>query len=183
MNIAQFLSALDFAARKHRLQKRKDAAGLPYINHPISVAHVLAVEGNVSDEMLLVAAVLHDTVEDTETTFEELDARFGADIAGLVREVTDDKRLPKAERKRLQIVHAAEASPAARQLKIADKICNIRDVTENPPADWPLERRRDYVVWAQDAIAGCRGVNPRLDAVFDEAVARARQALGVAEQR
>ena len=178
MNITRFLDALDFAARKHRLQRRKDVEASPYINHPIAVAHVLNTEGGVEDEVLLVAAVLHDTVEDTETTFDELEARFGGEIAELVRELTDDKRLPKVERKRLQIVHAPASSAAARQLKLADKICNVRDITRSPPAAWPLDRRRDYLTWAERVAAGCRDVNTRLDAAFDEALSDARRSLG-----
>jgi guanosine-3',5'-bis(diphosphate) 3'-pyrophosphohydrolase len=140
---------------------------------------VLAAEGGVSDEGLLLAAVLHDTVEDTETTFEELEERFGREVRDLVAEVTDDKSLPKQERKDLQIAHARSATPGARQVKIADKICNIRDIASSPPADWPLDRKHEYLEWAERVVDGCRGVNPRLDAVFDEALSRARRMLGV----
>jgi GTP diphosphokinase / guanosine-3',5'-bis(diphosphate) 3'-diphosphatase len=175
MNPAQLLQALSFASVKHRNQRRKDAESSPYINHPIAVASVLASEGSVEDETLLVAAVLHDTVEDTETTFDELMQRFGAAVAELVRELTDDKSLPKAERKRLQIEHARSASPGAKQLKIADKICNVRDITVAPPADWPVQQRREYLSWAAQVVDSCRGVNPGLDAAFDAALALARQ--------
>jgi len=177
VDAATLLHALAFAAERHRRQRRKDAEASPYINHPIAVAAVLADAGQVTDESLLVAAVLHDTVEDTETTFDELTARFGAPVADLVREVTDDKSLPKQRRKQLQIEHAASASARAKQLKIADKICNLRDIASSPPADWPVARCREYLDWAQAVVAGCRGVNAALDRTFDEALAEARGTL------
>ena len=121
------LKALEFAAHKHRDQRRKDPAASPYINHPIALANVLVNEGGVTDVEVLAAALLHDTVEDTATTPEELEEQFGARIARIVAEVTDDKALPKAERKRLQVVHAAELSREAKLVKLADKICNLRD--------------------------------------------------------
>jgi GTP diphosphokinase / guanosine-3',5'-bis(diphosphate) 3'-diphosphatase len=177
MNPALLLQALSFASIKHRDQRRKDARSSPYINHPIAVAAVLAGEGSVQDETLLVAAVLHDTVEDTGTSFAELMEHFGADVEGYVRELTDDKSLPKAERKQLQIVHARSASPGARQLKIADKICNVRDITASPPVFWSRKRRREYLDWAEQVVEGCRGINPGLDRAFDEALAHARQSI------
>ena len=177
MDPANFLHALAFAADKHRSQRRKDPEATPYINHPIAVANVLAREAAVSDEKTLLCALLHDTVEDTDTTFAELAQQFGKDVADLVHELTDDKSLQKSERKRLQIEHASASTIRAKQVKIADKICNIRDVTSVPPIDWPLQRRLDYVGWSEQVVAGCRGVNPKLDQVFDEAVRLARQRL------
>jgi guanosine-3',5'-bis(diphosphate) 3'-pyrophosphohydrolase len=171
------LHALDFAAERHRLQRRKDAEASPYINHPIAVARVLAETGQVADEALLLAAILHDTVEDTATSFDDLETQFGATVADLVREVTDDKSLPKERRKQLQIEHAASASAEAKQLKIADKICNLRDMASSPPAEWSVARRREYLDWAQAVVRGCRGVNERLDSAFDEALASARNVL------
>jgi GTP diphosphokinase / guanosine-3',5'-bis(diphosphate) 3'-diphosphatase len=172
MNYALLLTAISFAADKHRNQKRKDQETSPYINHPIAVATVLANEGNVVDESILMAAILHDTVEDTKTTFEELEYLFGADVAGIVRELTDDKSLQKSVRKELQIEHAAHASPRAKQVKIADKICNIRDILNSPPHDWSVERKREYLEWAGKVVEGCRGVNSGLEKVFDELLAK-----------
>jgi guanosine-3',5'-bis(diphosphate) 3'-pyrophosphohydrolase len=180
LNPTQLLKAIAFAADKHRDQRRKDEGASPYINHPIAVATVLAAEGDVFDEATLIAAALHDTVEDTQTTFGELEEHFGSEVAGLVRELTDDKSLEKAERKRLQIEHARNLSIRAKQLKIADKICNIRDVTDAPPADWPLQRRRGYLIWSTEVVAGCRGVNAKLDQAFDQAINRAQSKLGTA---
>ena len=177
MNAVLLLNALSFASLKHRDQRRKDASASPYINHPIAVATVLAAEGFVTDEHLLVAATLHDTVEDTQTTFAELKEHFGATVADLVREVTDDKALEKEHRKQLQIEHARFSSANAKQLKIADKICNLRDIAANPPSDWSLDRRREYLSWAGEVVQGCRGVNSSLDAAFDAAVEHARQRL------
>jgi len=155
---ALLLKAIRFAAQKHRDQRRKDGDVSPYINHPIEVAEILANVGNVTDLPMLLAAVLHDTVEDTETTFEELEEGFGLDVRRLVEELTDNKRLPKDVRKKNQIEHARQLSSRAKQIKIADKICNIRDVTHTPPPNWPLERRREYLQWAQKVVEGCRGI-------------------------
>ena len=169
--LALLLKALAFAAHKHRDQRRKDPAASPYINHPIALANVLVNEGGVTDEEVLAAALLHDTVEDTATTSEELQEIFGARIARIVAEVTDDKALPKAERKRLQVEHAAQLSPEAKLVKLADKICNLRDVAAHPPPDWELKRRIEYFDWAKTVVDGMRGVHPRLEALFDEVYA------------
>jgi guanosine-3',5'-bis(diphosphate) 3'-pyrophosphohydrolase len=179
VNAAHLLMAIAFAADKHRHQTRKDAEASPYIIHPIAVATVLAVEADVSDEATLLAAILHDTVEDTETTLAELEENFGSEVTGLVNELTDDKSLEKGERKRLQIERARESSPRAKEIKIADKISNVRDIAVSPPADWPLERRREYLTWSERVVAGCRGVNPKLDQAFDEAIGEARRVLGL----
>ena len=169
MNV--LIRATAFAADKHRNQRRKDADASPYINHPIALADVLANEGNVADEAVLVAALLHDTIEDTETSMEELVAQFGQEAADIVGEVTDDKSLPKAERKRLQVEHAATISGKAKLVKLADKICNLRDISACPPADWSVERKREYFDWAKAVVDGLRGVHPGLEAVFDRAFA------------
>lgn len=169
--IALLLRALAFAAHKHRDQRRKDAEASPYINHPIALAEVLAREGGVGDIEVLAAALLHDTIEDTDTTEDELRAAFGDRIAGIVAEVTDDTSLPKAERKRAQIDHAPALSEGARLVKLADKICNLRDVADRPPAQWELARRQEYFEWARQVIDGLRGASPRLEAAFDAAYA------------
>jgi guanosine-3',5'-bis(diphosphate) 3'-pyrophosphohydrolase len=169
---SQLFDALAFAARKHRDQRRKDAHASPYINHPIALAQLLSVEGGVTDTRTLIAAVLHDTIEDTETTYDELRARFGKVVADLVAEVTDDKALPKAERKRLQVVHAPHKSRRAALVKLADKTWNLRDMADNPPVNWSLERRREYFDWARAVVDGLPPVNKRLRQVFDEAYAK-----------
>jgi len=158
--------ALAFAAHKHRDQRRKDEGASPYINHPIALANILVNEGGITDHVVLCAAILHDTIEDTETTYEELVDAFGREIADVVREVTDDKSLDKAERKLLQIEHAAHASRRAKLVKLADKTCNLRDLAATPPADWSDERRREYFDWAQKVVAGVRGSNAALEAAF-----------------
>lgn len=172
-DLALLIRAVDFAADKHRLQRRKDADASPYINHPIALARVLAVEGGVEDPVVLCAAVLHDTVEDTETRVEELRAHFGAAIAGVVAEVTDDKSLDKATRKAIQIERAASSSHAAKLVKLADKICNLRDLLAQPPADWSAERKSAYFAWAAQVIVGVRGTHAGLESIFDGLLARA----------
>jgi guanosine-3',5'-bis(diphosphate) 3'-pyrophosphohydrolase len=174
---ASLFAALHFAAEKHRDQRRKGECASPYINHPIEVAEMLVRVGAVTDVTLLQAAVLHDTVEDTETTFEELEARFGSAVRSLVAEVTDDKTLSKEERKRLQVEHAPTLSAGARQVKLADKICNVRDVANKPPLDWSLERCAEYLQWSEAVVAGCRGVNERLEQEFDDSLEEARARL------
>jgi guanosine-3',5'-bis(diphosphate) 3'-pyrophosphohydrolase len=163
------LKALAFAAEKHRDQRRKNAEASPYINHPIALANVLANEGHLNDDTVICAALLHDTIEDTETTPEELRAAFGDEITEIVLEVTDDKSLPKAERKRLQIQHASGLSDKAKLVKLADKICNLRDMAHQPPAGWELPRRQDYFDWAKAVVDGLRGTSPSLETAFDEA--------------
>ncbi|HWT37705.1 MAG TPA: HD domain-containing protein [Paraburkholderia sp.] len=167
MNV--LIRATAFAAYRHRNQRRKDADASPYINHPIALADVLANEGDVADEAVLVAAILHDTIEDTETSMAELVAQFGEEAADIVAEVTDDKTLPKAERKRLQVELAPTISGKAKLVKLADKICNLRDIAACPPADWPVERKREYFDWAKAVVDGLRGVHPVLEAAFDRA--------------
>jgi guanosine-3',5'-bis(diphosphate) 3'-pyrophosphohydrolase len=163
------IRALAFAAHKHREQRRKDVEASPYINHPIALAEVLVREGRVSDAEILAAALLHDTLEDTRTTAEELQAAFGERVVGIVEEVTDNKQLRKATRKRQQIEHARHMSREAKLVKIADKICNLRDVAERPPKGWPLARRREYFDWAKQVVARVRGASRRLAAAFDAA--------------
>jgi guanosine-3',5'-bis(diphosphate) 3'-pyrophosphohydrolase len=174
--MALVLKAAAFASEKHSRQRRKDADASPYINHPLALANILANEGGVTDVSVLAAALLHDTVEDTETTIEELVALFGREIAGIVAEVTDDKSLPKEERKRLQVVKSASKSDGAKLVKLADKISNLRDIASSPPADWPQERRQAYFDWAAEVIEGARGVSPALERAFDNAFA-VREAL------
>ena len=163
-----FIKAVAFAADKHRNQRRKDAAASPYINHPIALVNVLANEGGITNNDVLCAAMLHDTIEDTETTEAELRLTFGDKITAIVLEVTDDKSLDKAARKQQQIEHAPHISIEAKMVKLADKICNLRDILATPPAGWPLERKLAYFEWANDVVAGLRGTNIKLERVFDE---------------
>ncbi len=168
------LIAADFAARKHRHQVRKGATGEPYVNHPLEVAKILVETGNVNDYEILIAAILHDTIEDTETSEIEINELFGSRVCSLVLEVSDDKSLSKAERKQLQVDHAPHLSDGAKVIKLADKISNIADISENPPENWSRERRLEYIDWGERVIAGLRGVNPDLENLFDKVIARAR---------
>jgi (p)ppGpp synthase/HD superfamily hydrolase len=176
-NVTTILKALRFASVKHRDQRRKDAEVSPYINHPIEVAELLARVGGITDLVVLQGAILHDTIEDTKTTPEELEAAFGPEVRRVVEEVTDDKRLPKAERKRLQIEHAPHLSERAKQIKIADKISNARAITQTPPVDWPMERRREYLDWTEAVVAGLRGCNQSLENYYYQVLESGRRAL------
>ena len=174
---ADFLKALDFAAKKHRHQRRKDKTKTPYINHPIDVANILLNEAGITDESVLIAALLHDTVEDTDTTFEEIETRFGGVIRDIVDEVTDDKSLPKATRKQLQIEHAPHLSDRARLVKLADKISNIRDTANSPPDGWPPSRINEYLDWGKAVIGPIRGTHAQLENLFDQAYAQGKAAI------
>ena len=179
-DITLILQAIQFAADKHQHQRRKNQEATPYINHPLAVMETLWRIGQVRHVPTLVAAVLHDTLEDTETTPEEIETLFGAEVLALVQEVSDDKSLPKGTRKQLQIEHAPQLSAQAKAIKIADKLHNVHDVSHAPPANWPQERILDYLEWADKVVAGLRGVNPALEAEYDriQALARARIAMG-----
>lgn len=171
---ALLLDALAFAAERHAQQRRKGALDVPYINHPIRVAQLIATVGGVSDVDVLRAAILHDTVEDTGTTPDDLAERFGDPVRRLVLEVSDDKSLPKEERKALQVSHAAHLSSGAKMIKLGDKIANVIDVTHEPPVGWSAERRREYLDWTEGMVAGCRGVNPALESYYDEVLEQGR---------
>jgi GTP diphosphokinase / guanosine-3',5'-bis(diphosphate) 3'-diphosphatase len=173
--VGLLLSALRFSADKHRNQRRKDAAKSPYINHPIEVAETLWSVGGIRELPVLIAAVLHDTVEDTNTSPEEIQRHFGKDVLSLVLEVTDNKSLPKQERKRLQIEMASHKRPLAKCIKLADFVCNLRDIDQSPPAGWPLERIQDYLLWTEKVVSGLRGTNPALENCYDVELARGKK--------
>ncbi|MGR9073809.1 MAG: HD domain-containing protein [Gammaproteobacteria bacterium] len=172
--LSLLLKAVSFSAEKHRNQRRKDREATPYINHPISLAIVLSEDGGVDDVDVLCAALLHDVLEDTDATQEELILHFGEKIASIVAEVSDDKSLAKDVRKRLQVEHAPHGSYEAKLVKWADKICNLRDIASSPPAGWSQERKRDYFDWAKEVADGMRGVNRQLESVFDAVYSRFR---------
>jgi guanosine-3',5'-bis(diphosphate) 3'-pyrophosphohydrolase len=174
---AVLLSATHFAALKHRCQRRKNTDADPYINHPIAVANLLAGFAGVTNLPVLQAALLHDTIEDTETTPQEVEQLFGREVLMIVKEVTDDKSLPQAERKRLQIEHASHLSHSAKLIKLADKISNLRELTDRDPAEWPLQRKREYLEWAEKVVAGLRGSHSDLERLFDQTVQEKRALL------
>jgi len=161
--VTQLVSAIDLAAKKHRDQRRKDAEKTPYINHPIGVMNILTDEAKVDDIPTLMAAVLHDTVEDCECTNDEIKELYGADVARIVAEVTDDKNLPKEERKRLQIVNAPGKSKEGKLVKLADKLYNLRDLSRCTPEGWTAERVQQYREWGAKVCAGCLGTNAALE--------------------
>ena len=178
--MARVLDAIDFAAHAHRAQRRKDAQGTPYINHLTAVVGILGVEAGIDDPDVLCAAALHDYLEDCcgdddQPTVEQGKAtvrqRFGDAVLDYVVAVSDDKTLPKDERKRLQVEHAADAPYGARLVKLADKIANLRDIASTPPADWSPERRREYFDWAGCVVMQLRGTHPQLEAMADRTLA------------
>lgn len=177
MSTVTIVRAAQFAAEKHKNQRRKDAAASPYINHPLALASVLAVEGGIENPDVICAALLHDTIEDTDTSAEELAAVFGDKVTSIVLEVTDDKSLDKAARKEEQVRHAPLISHEAKLVKLADKICNLRDILASPPADWPAERKKAYFDWAARVVAGFRGIHPGLETIFDGLFARQAELL------
>lgn len=178
-DLSKLLEAAQFAVRKHHGQNRKGADSEPYIVHPLGVANILTNVGKITDYDILIAAVLHDTIEDTKTTKEEIIELFGEKVCGYVLEVTDDKNLPKAERKRKQIEHAPYLSDGAKQIKLADKISNITDVIKNPAVGWSVERKLEYISWGEKVVEGLRGVNADLENYFDELVKNARLELKI----
>lgn len=176
-NLVSVLRAADTAAQWHATQKRKGAAAEPYVNHLLEVARMVAEATEGNDPALVIAALLHDAIEDQKISRETIAAQFGEDVASLVVECTDDKSLPKPERKRLQIVNAPNKSARAKLLKIADKVSNLNSMADSPPAHWPVQRRADYVIWAKQVVAAFgSGIEPRLQEKFSIAAARAEQA-------
>jgi GTP diphosphokinase / guanosine-3',5'-bis(diphosphate) 3'-diphosphatase len=165
------LQAAAFAAEKHRNQRRKDEEASPYINHPIQLAYIL-VQADIEDPIVLAAALLHDTIEDTNTTHDEIEIVFGHEIANIVVECSDDKALTKLERKQAQVDKASKISARAKLVKLADKIANVSDIDGAPPAGWSLERKREYFDWAKRVVDQLRGVHPKLEARFDEEYAK-----------
>ncbi len=175
--ISLLLQAFKFAAQKHQHQRRKNQTAVPYINHLIAVADILWEIGEVRDINIIAAGILHDTLEDTDTSPDELGQTFGPKILSIVEEVTDDKRLPKQVRKQLQIERAGGASLEARHVKLADKICNVFDLLHGPPVGWSLERQINYVNWAENVINGLRGSNKQLETYFDTVCQHVRNHL------
>ncbi len=179
-DLMRITHALDFACRKHTHQRRKGTNKEPYVNHLAEVAHLVAEATEGADANLIIAALLHDSVEDQGVKAHEIAALFGEDVASLVMAVTDDKSTDKADRKRAQVEHAGHISARARILKIADKTANLKSILHSPP-DWPAARKRRYFAWAHAVVANARGVNPAIDAAFDAEYERAI-AAGIADR-
>lgn len=172
--VGHLLKAVCFAAQKHRDQRRKDLAQTPYINHPIAVAKTLWAHG-ITDIDTLVAAILHDILEDTDTHPNDLSSEFGPHILALVQEVSDDKQQPKQTRKNLQIENASTLSHAARLIRLCDKICNLQDLIHSPPANWSVERCQQYVTWCKAVIANIRNTHETLETQFDTLCGQAQK--------
>lgn len=181
-NDINLLDAIIFSAEKHRSQHRKDGK-TPYINHPLQVMQLLLHEGGVRDPDVLCAAVLHDTVEDTDTSSEELERNFGPRVSRIVLELTDNKQLSKEERKRLQVEHSGAASHEAKLIKICDKICNVRDIMHSPPGSWSTRERIAYIEWAKQVVEQVRGTHEILEAYFEEVCAEGLELLHIYERK
>ncbi|XP_018427243.1 PREDICTED: guanosine-3',5'-bis(diphosphate) 3'-pyrophosphohydrolase MESH1 [Nanorana parkeri] len=166
--VALLLDTAHFAAEKHKMQRRKDVEETPYINHPIGVARILSHEAGVGDLAVLQAALLHDTVEDTHTTFQEIEERFGLEVRKIVEEVTDDKTLPRMERKKQQIEHAPQCSHKSKLVKLADKLYNLRDLNRSTPKGWSEKRVKEYFQWAFQVVNGLRGTNTTMEQNLDK---------------
>jgi (p)ppGpp synthase/HD superfamily hydrolase len=167
--VERVTEAAQTAARWHSSQRRKGSADEPYINHLLEVASLVSKATGGNDINLVIAALLHDAIEDQGISRSLIAEQFGDDVASLVEEVTDDKSLPKAVRKRLQVEHASEKSNRAKILKLADKISNVAAIGRDPPTDWPIRRQREYIQWGRDVVAGLRGASAQLEAQFDRA--------------
>jgi len=170
--VQAILSAALFAAEKHAGQRRKGDAAEPYVNHLLEVAALVAMALPEPDTNVVIAALLHDSIEDAGVTAEDLALRFGADVADLVSEVTDDKSLPKQERKRLQVENAPKKTPRAQMIKLADKISNLRSMLSSPPANWDFERKKEYFTWARRVVDGLTAPDPMLKAEFERTVSK-----------
>lgn len=171
-SIGFIIKATQFAAYKHRNQRRKGTKAVPYINHPIDLAYLLSNRAGIQDDVVIAAALLHDTVEDTDTTFDEIEREFGRAVRDVVAEVTDDKMLSREERKQHQIDHAPHLSDRARLVKLADKIANLHDILSSPPDGWSTDRKLAYFRWAKQVIDPIRGSDVVLEQVFDEVYER-----------
>lgn len=178
-NTGQLLTAINFSADRHRPQRRKDTLKSPYINHPIEVAETLWRVGGVRDQSVIIAALLHDTIEDTKTTPEEIRELFGEEVLGIVLECTDDMSLPYLDRKRLQIETAPHKSEKAKLVKLADKICNIHDLNQSPPRWWPKIQKQEYLLWSEKVVAGLRGTNPKLEDLYDQELTEGKKILQI----
>ncbi len=170
----KIIEAIAFASERHKGQTRKGTGKVPYINHPVKVAQLLSQFGE-DDPNLIIAAFLHDVIEDTTENEKEIKEisglilqKFGETVLLTVLEVSDNKSLPVEERKRLQVAHTPKLSERAKKLKIADKICNILDIKNDPPENWPVKRKLAYLDWSKQVVNGAKGLNKKLDKYFDQ---------------
>lgn len=168
----EIFTALTFAAEQHKRQRRKGFISIPYINHPICVANLLINIAGSEDVAMVQAALLHDLIEDTGITVEEVEQKFGVEVSQIVWELTDDKSLPSLERKRLQVEFAPKLSPKAKLIRIADKVCNLQDLI-NYPIGWSRKRKIAYVEWSREVVRRCTGVNGHLESLFEETASKA----------
>lgn len=180
-DIFRLINAVHYCALKHQDQRRKNARQCPYVNHPVSVAQRLC-EAGITDIDVLISALLHDTVEDTDATETEIEDQFGKPVAAIVMEVTDDKTLPKQDRKQQQILRAPNSSPSAKLIKLADKLDNLTDLLSLTPIGWPPSRVAEYFDWAERVVDGLRGTNSTLESQLDAVFLSRQVALDTAAE-
>lgn len=167
----KLIQMLSYASEKHKNQRRQGVNKTPFINHPIEVCRILSEVGGVTDEDILCSCLGHDLIEDANVTFEDLEMLFGIRVANMVQECSDDKSLPKQERKRLQIIHTKTISDDAKLIKLADKIANMQSVLNDPP-NWPLERKIKSFDWSYEVVGWIQGLNPALEEMFADVYAQ-----------
>lgn len=177
-DLARLMRAMQYSTEKHQFQTRKNSLKTPYIGHPVRVANRL-VDAGIKDQNVIVAALLHDTVEDTDATLKEIEDIFGREVAKIVDEVTDDKSLPKHVRKQLQIEHASHISYEAKLVKLADKLDNLQDLLTLTPDGWTRERVGQYFDWAEKVVDGLRGTDTTLELLVDEVLGDKEQAMKI----
>lgn len=178
----QLLETITYAIIKHDGQKRKDENAYPFIVHPIDVASIL-IKAGVTDNDVLNAAILHDVVEDTSATYEEVKTKFGKSVADYVQEVSDDKSLSKLERKKAQIEHAKVISEGAKLIKLADKISNLTSLSNSVPKSWPAIWEKGYFAWAKLCTDNMSGLSEQLDAQLNTLYQNALSDLDIEKVR
>lgn len=166
------LEAVGFAAEGHNGQLRENPEKTPYIIHPIRVTEHLMTIANVHERDILVAALLHDTVEDTKITFADIQKSFGTTAEGYVRELTDNMSLPQEERMKLQIETAPKKSLAAAQIKLADKYDNLKSLQSNPPATWDQKKIDEYFLSAKKVTSSLPAANVPLKKAVDDVISQ-----------
>uniref|UniRef100_A0A8R1XYA5 Guanosine-3',5'-bis(diphosphate) 3'-pyrophosphohydrolase MESH1 n=1 Tax=Onchocerca volvulus TaxID=6282 RepID=A0A8R1XYA5_ONCVO len=169
-DISLIIKAVDLAARRHRKQRRKDATQTPYVNHPIGVAYILTNEGQITDTATVIAAILHDTVEDTKTTDEEIRRMFGDEIADIVKECTVVKSIKREIRMKSQLEKASKLSRKAKLVQLADKLYNIRDIERCTPCGWTKQHVAEYISFAKDLLSNIRGTHDYLETALDDII-------------
>ncbi|HEC60508.1 hypothetical protein LCGC14_0950780 [marine sediment metagenome] len=155
---SQLIEAFLFAAQAHKEQRRKGNGGAPYINHLIEVVSLLSSTAKVDDTDILIAAALHDILEDTPITVTEITKRYGSNVLSYVQAVSDDKALTLIERRAKQLKSMNESSDPIKYIKLADHCSNIASL----PPTWDKQRLKEYIGWSQSVAEKCFDVSEPL---------------------